>query len=365
MILQPNNVELTKVHYYDKTRWSQNMSVSTISREVHQNNYNKNILVKNNVFGHKWVLRINQGASNEDPKRGKRRKVLVFLCVSVFLSIIIALFLGVVLSLDFNIFRVDNKNVPNLSTIIAPTENYLNTTVTRDLETANNENQPTNITTVYPGVSKGNNASGGNDTTPKISFNSTSPYCRDCTINEICFKTSEIERPKCVRIVNKNDPTGCGGLCKINTQFCKNLDKNFHVYQCLDLKNRLQCPENTFNCENMCISLSKRCDGRVDCSNLLDEKNCECNLETHFQCGNQTSCLERNKYCNGKVDCWDKSDEITCLKEDNFSNTFCEENYIPCLNGQCIPKEKLCDNVFDCSDRTDEPLWCQQINRKK
>ena len=38
----------------------------------------------------------------------------------------------------------------------------------------------------------------------------------------------------------------------------------------------------------------------------------DCNLQTHFQCGNETSCLLLEKRCDGKIDCWDAADEINC-----------------------------------------------------
>lgn len=38
----------------------------------------------------------------------------------------------------------------------------------------------------------------------------------------------------------------------------------------------------------------------------------DCDLETHFQCGNETSCLPLEKRCDGKIDCWDAADEINC-----------------------------------------------------
>ena len=38
----------------------------------------------------------------------------------------------------------------------------------------------------------------------------------------------------------------------------------------------------------------------------------DCDLQTHFQCGNETSCLPLEKRCDGKIDCWDAADEINC-----------------------------------------------------
>lgn len=91
---------------------------------------------------------------------------------------------------------------------------------------------------------------------------------------EICIKQKVHEKPTCVKAINENDPTGCGGLCEINIHFCQILDKKAKVYQCSLLQNILRCPNGTFNCEYKCIPQEKRCDGQIDCSNALDEKNC-------------------------------------------------------------------------------------------
>lgn len=88
------------------------------------------------------------------------------------------------------------------------------------------------------------------------------------------MKKQAHEKPTCVKAINENDPTGCGGLCRINTHYCQVLDKKTKVHQCSLLKNILRCPNNTFNCGNMCISRKKECDGKFDCSNGSDEKNC-------------------------------------------------------------------------------------------
>lgn len=85
---------------------------------------------------------------------------------------------------------------------------------------------------------------------------------------------NETEKPKCLKTVDKKDPTGCGGLCKLNIEFCQLLDVQSRVYQCSQIKNSLHCPNGTFNCGNMCIFIKNRCDGIIHCSNYSDEKNC-------------------------------------------------------------------------------------------
>ncbi|XP_030755189.1 low-density lipoprotein receptor-related protein-like [Sitophilus oryzae] len=344
MILQPSNVELTKVYWYDKNKRAQNMSVSTISREVYQNSFNKNAIIKKNIFGQRWVLKINEV---EVLKKKESVKWKTYAYIFVFCSLVLAVGCGIFFSFDHNIFRTENRATPNDTNIIIYDENDV-----KNNRSGRNEffqAQMSNIT-------EESTVQKPSENIKQLPTNVTKFYCINCTEEEICMKTEETAKPKCIKVQDRRDPTGCGGLCKINIEYCKNLDKTKQVFQCLPLKTLLKCPENTFNCGNMCIGLEMRCDGQNDCMEMVDEKNCDCELNTHFQCGNETSCLEKNKMCDGKVDCWDKSDEIDCRKR-----VRCQENHIPCLDDQCIPKEKLCDGVFDCHDKSDEPIWCQRV----
>jgi len=79
------------------------MSVSTISREMYQNNFNKNTVIKKKMFGNKWVLQINE-YHHSDVKKKKKRKLIIFVCASVLISIIIALAVGIIFSLG-NYFK--------------------------------------------------------------------------------------------------------------------------------------------------------------------------------------------------------------------------------------------------------------------
>lgn len=94
MILQPCNVELTKIHYYDKNITERNTVIPTISREIDNNNFNSNIIIKRNVFGQRWVLKINETRNNK-PK--PRYRVVVY--VLVVCSLIIAVCFGIFFSI--------------------------------------------------------------------------------------------------------------------------------------------------------------------------------------------------------------------------------------------------------------------------
>ncbi|XP_044260962.1 LDL receptor repeat-containing protein egg-1-like isoform X2 [Tribolium madens] len=246
MILHPNTVQLTKIHYY-------NGEIPTISREIFDNCVNSRVKITKNLFRHRCVLKINEiGGGGEKFQWRLVVYVIVFICLMV--ALISALF--------FTCFR--QKNVT-----LVPTLKLSNTT---------------NLGSFV--------------------------FCQNCTSGHICLKLTEVESPKCLQPLDRKDPTGCGGFCSVNTQFCQLLDLQHQIYQCSNLTNTLKCPLHTFNCGNMCVNMTKRCDGFIHCRDKSDEFQCDCDLETHFQCGNATSCLPKAKKCNGFVDCWDKNDEI-------------------------------------------------------
>ncbi|XP_061938474.1 uncharacterized protein LOC107994415 isoform X4 [Apis cerana] len=139
-------------------------------------------------------------------------------------------------------------------------------------------------------------------------FNSTR-YCDDCLPKEVCVALVDEEVPIC-RIPNDpKDPTGCAGFCLINKQKCHRLDTD--AFRCVEMEH--YCLDNEWACLNtLCIPLEKHCDGHMNCYDHSDEYNCDCDLQTHFQCGNETSCLPLERRCDGKIDCWDAADEINC-----------------------------------------------------
>lgn len=89
------SIELTKVHYYDSGKFSRNAEISTVSREVSGRHLHRHPIIQKNIFGHRWVLKIN------DSKRDDKHKcnVKVILYVLVFLSIILAIGFGIYFSL--------------------------------------------------------------------------------------------------------------------------------------------------------------------------------------------------------------------------------------------------------------------------
>lgn len=94
MILQPCSVELTKIHYYDKNKTERNCPIPTISREIDNNHFNSNIIIKKNIFGQRWVLKINESGNIK-----KKSKVRVIIYVLVICSLITAVSFGILLSI--------------------------------------------------------------------------------------------------------------------------------------------------------------------------------------------------------------------------------------------------------------------------
>lgn len=104
---------------------------------------------------------------------------------------------------------------------------------------------------------------------------SSNNVCQKCERNEeICLNIIESEEPVCRKIVDKKDPTGCGGLCKINKEYCKVLDQTIMLFQCRPVPNALNCSNNHFNCGNMCIPKKMWCDGFFHCLDKSDEIKC-------------------------------------------------------------------------------------------
>ena len=73
-----------------------------------------------------------------------------------------------------------------------------------------------------------------------------------------------------------------------------------------------------------------------------------------FKCDNG-ECIESQFRCDGKVDCQDGFDEKNCHE------TMCNNNQLKCQSGQCIPSAWFCDGENDCTDGTDEMENCSKF----
>ncbi|XP_011505652.1 PREDICTED: uncharacterized protein LOC105368347 [Ceratosolen solmsi marchali] len=181
--------------------------------------------------------------------------------------------------------------------------------------------------------------------------------CVECRNDEVCVSKNVDEVPFCRSPLDPQDRSGCAGYCDAATQKCHRLENG--ASRCTEIEHH--CLNDEWTCLNIfCIPLVKRCDGQMNCYDHSDEYNCECNLETHFHCGNQTSCLPLSKKCDGHVDCFDATDEENCTTSHDLGRLCPSKDEYTCRDKQqCIRRTRFCDKYRDCNDGSDEPDGCQ------
>ncbi|KAF2368211.1 SEA domain [Trinorchestia longiramus] len=197
-----------------------------------------------------------------------------------------------------------------------------------------------------------------------------SSICGKCQPSEVCVALQDEPHPTCRPARDPTDPTGCGGLCAIDSEVCQALGSR--AFNCHSAS---QCLDDEWRCaDGLCIPVIKRCDGHMNCYDQSDEQNCPACRADQFQCGNNTSCLPLTAKCDGNMDCWDGADEINCTaaaytdvlcsiyltagENDKSANDDAFELF-PCRNGEsCVPLLHFCDGFPDCSDSSDEPFGC-------
>ncbi|XP_050666349.1 uncharacterized protein LOC126966393 [Leptidea sinapis] len=176
-------------------------------------------------------------------------------------------------------------------------------------------------------------------------------FC-SCQKDEVCMLDEDNGRAKCRVAADVEDPTGCGGLCELETEACQLVDRLRGVRVCR-LITMATCSPSDWRCRNgLCVPFSSRCDGSVQCYDRSDEMHCDCDLTKQFRCGHSLSCFPNEKLCDGVIDCWDGLDETNCTTTD------CPKDQFPCNDGQCIASSRFCDGYADCSDGSDEPQGC-------
>lgn len=96
------------------------------------------------------------------------------------------------------------------------------------------------------------------------------------------------------------------------------------------------------------MSRRKFCNGKDDCFDNSDEKNCDalCNPLAEILCGDMRTCIMHEWSCDGFPDCPDESDEKNC-------GTCSSEQY-QCYDYSCIPAQQVCDGIKQCASGDDE-----------
>ncbi|XP_050331114.1 basement membrane-specific heparan sulfate proteoglycan core protein isoform X20 [Bactrocera neohumeralis] len=124
------------------------------------------------------------------------------------------------------------------------------------------------------------------------------------------------------------------------------------------------CSDSEFKCDGRCLPLEYFCNGRVECLDGTDERDCpdtkpEATVcqpdEYRCRAGN---CIDSARRCNRVPDCPDGDDEdASCHFEPDPALSECDIYEFECDYSRCIPIEKKCDGYPDCDDETDE-LQC-------
>ncbi|KII66383.1 hypothetical protein RF11_13617 [Thelohanellus kitauei] len=93
--------------------------------------------------------------------------------------------------------------------------------------------------------------------------------------------------------------------------------------------------------DKTCLNENLLCNGFNDCSDGMDEFECEKRITYYLKSFHDERCIPKMKVCDGQNDCGDWNDEKDCL------GAYCDD-------GTCLSQEKLCDDVYHCLDFSDE-----------
>ncbi len=134
--------------------------------------------------------------------------------------------------------------------------------------------------------------------------------------------------------------------------------RGFHLSYIVGPPKSQKCKSDEFHCENgKCILSNWKCNGRNECGDGSDERNCDdiCLGANQVKCGSVNShnrgaagCYSFPKErCDFIWNCENGADERGCGG--------CPNDMFMCRTGlSCFSEAKKCDGVMDCLDFTDE-----------
>ncbi|XP_018799864.1 PREDICTED: basement membrane-specific heparan sulfate proteoglycan core protein isoform X12 [Bactrocera latifrons] len=119
------------------------------------------------------------------------------------------------------------------------------------------------------------------------------------------------------------------------------------------------CSDSEFKCDGRCLPLEYFCNGRVECLDGTDERDCPytkpevtvCQPD-EYKC-RAGNCIDSARRCDRVPDCPDGDDEdASCLATRHTPEDCTAEQYF--CDDECHPDSIRCNNIRECTDGSDE-----------